>query len=550
MQILDPYTTYGWPLLVALAFALVLAQYAWRRRTMPGALPFIGMMACGSAWLAVSVLQTISTDFLVKVRWHQARDVVALLVASASLYFAVAYARLSKWQSPRTYLLLAAVPVVYALFNLTNEAHHLVWARVWVDTSGIIRDDLGPVKLIAASYGYLLVMLTWAILAWLFIRSPAHRGAVGMLLVAQIATRVAYVMHATSRGLVASLEPVILVSVLGYIIYFLAIFRLGGFDLVPSARGTAFARMSEGVLVLDDRNLIVEMNPMAETLLGAERANLIDRDAAGLRVISSDLVQAICATVGHVEVELETCVPRRSLAVTVSPLHYDGGRRNGRLVLLRDITEHKRAERRLEQRNSELEGIFQALPDLYFRLASDGVILDYRAGQAADLYLSPQEFVGRRMQDVLPPETGRLLDEARRETLTTQTVVSLEYSLPMAGGIRHFEARLLPLLSDQVILVVRNVTERKESDEALRRAYEDMERRVAERTVELQQANEALNLENIERQRAEVALRTLNATLGGAGQRPDAGVRRIVRSVGGGQHGSRACPNSWRLHWA
>ena len=226
------------------------------------------------------------------------------------------------------------------------------------------------------------------------------------------------------------------------------------------------------------------------------------------------MIQAIHATeVGQTEIDLDTGAARHSLAVTVSPLPYDGGRRRGRLVLLRDITEHKRAERELAQTNSELEGIFRALPDLYFRLSSDGTILDYRAGLTADLFLSPQMFLRKRMQDVLPPEPGRLLGEALQETLRTRAIIGWEYSLPIAGGVRFFEARLLPLLSDQAIIVVRNITERKESEVALQRAYAEMEGWVAERTVELQQANEALGQENAERQQAETALRMLNATL-------------------------------------
>ncbi len=530
----DAYTTYGWILLISLVFAVMLGQYAWRRRAIPGALPFVGMMVSGTTWIVAGVLEVASPGFAAKLFWGQIQSVTALLTATASFWFAVEYAHLSKFLTPRTRSLLAIIPAVYALLALTNDAHHLIWTRPTVDAGGMIHGASGPLLLIATIYGYLLVLLTWTILIWLFIRSPRHRGPVGMVLIAQVTTRGAYVLYVTNRNAAASLDLVISVATLGYLMYFLALFHFSGFDLVPTAWGTAIARMSDGMLVLDDRSRIAEINQTAQTMLGVGPSQLIDRDATELWAASPELIQAIRVTeVGYAEVELGTGVAQHSLAVTVSPLAYDGGRRRGRLVLVRDVTEHKRLERELEQTNSELEGIFHALPDLYFRLSSDGTILDYRAGQTADLYLPPQMFLRKRMQDVLPLETGRLLGEAL-ESLRTKTTVSLEYGLPMAGGAKIFEARLLPLPRDQAILVVRNVTERKESEFALQKAYAEMEGRVAARTVELRQANAALSQENAERQQAETALRMLNATLEERVADRTTRTCRIVRGGGGG----------------
>lgn len=54
----------------------------------------------------------------------------------------------------------------------------------------------------------------------------------------------------------------------------------------------------------------------------------------------------------------------------------------------------------------QLDAIFQAFPDLLFRLDSSGKILEYRAGNPSILYVSPDEFLGKRVQDVLPLEVS------------------------------------------------------------------------------------------------------------------------------------------------
>lgn len=125
-------------------------------------------------------------------------------------------------------------------------------------------------------------------------------------------------------------------------------------------------------------------------------------------------------------------------------------------------------------RGAELESVFEALPDLFFRLAPDGTILDYRA-RHDDLYIPPEHFLGKRMQDVLPPEVGALFAAHLRQQQRQGGPITFEYPLTMADGERHFEARLnrLPGLAD-VIVVVRDISERVLADRALRQAGEDL----------------------------------------------------------------------------
>lgn len=133
---------------------------------------------------------------------------------------------------------------------------------------------------------------------------------------------------------------------------------------------------------------------------------------------------------------------------------------------------HRGSKEELLRTTSELQAIFQALPDLYFRLDSEGTILDCRAGCAADLYTPPEALIGKRMSRARPAEVGRLFRGAILQVLKTNSLVTIEYSLPVANGEQLFEARLLPLLDKEIIVVVRNITERRRAEEALRKSEE------------------------------------------------------------------------------
>jgi PAS domain-containing protein len=66
----------------------------------------------------------------------------------------------------------------------------------------------------------------------------------------------------------------------------------------------------------------------------------------------------------------------------------------------------------LPSADEQLQAVFRAFPDLLFVLDRDGTILDYKAGDPSLLYLSPQDFMNRRMQDALPEEIGVRLSSA------------------------------------------------------------------------------------------------------------------------------------------
>jgi PAS domain S-box-containing protein len=124
----------------------------------------------------------------------------------------------------------------------------------------------------------------------------------------------------------------------------------------------------------------------------------------------------------------------------------------------------------LLQANSEMRAAFRAFPDLFFRLDTDGTILDYKAGITTDLYLPPEKLLGKRIQDIPLKGGGNKFHEAILQVQKTNSLVSIEYSLKMEERENFYEARLLPLFENQVIVIVRNITERKRAEEALRKS--------------------------------------------------------------------------------
>jgi PAS domain S-box-containing protein len=137
-----------------------------------------------------------------------------------------------------------------------------------------------------------------------------------------------------------------------------------------------------------------------------------------------------------------------------------------------DIAERKQVEAQLRQTTSNLQAVFEAFPDLQFRLDLDGTVLDYHAGSTTELYIPPEQFLGKKLQDILPKRVAVQVNNAIAQVMRTKSLVSVEYALPGPEGNLIFEARLLPLADQHIIAIVRDVTERKQAEAALRLSEE------------------------------------------------------------------------------
>jgi len=140
----------------------------------------------------------------------------------------------------------------------------------------------------------------------------------------------------------------------------------------------------------------------------------------------------------------------------------------------RDITERKLAERALLESNERNQAILRALPDLMFLQNKEGVFLDYYARDKQDLLMPAESFLGKNVREVLPAELAERTMEAFRLLEGSVDTQVLEYSLEIGDEKRHFEARIVSAEEDKVLTIVRNVTEAKRAEDALRASEEKL----------------------------------------------------------------------------
>ena len=132
------------------------------------------------------------------------------------------------------------------------------------------------------------------------------------------------------------------------------------------------------------------------------------------------------------------------------------------------MSQEKHTFDELNQEVARYRAMLDAVPDFIFRIDKEGNYLDFRAPRPEQLALPPDVIVGSNIRDLsLSPDMVQRAFTAIEAALETGEVQVFEYSLEMPDGWHEYEARLLACAPDEVIAIVRDVTERVRTEEAL-----------------------------------------------------------------------------------
>jgi len=150
------------------------------------------------------------------------------------------------------------------------------------------------------------------------------------------------------------------------------------------------------------------------------------------------------------------------------PLFNPDGSRKGLLVIGRDITPAREMEEKLRKTEETSRAILDALPDIVFTLDKEGRFLSYHSPEIGKLYLLPKDFLGKRIVEALPRNVVTPFMRAIKRVLESNKIQTFTYSLEINGKLGHFECRMVPKGKEEILAVVRDVTERWRYDRELR----------------------------------------------------------------------------------
>ncbi|MEA5448530.1 PAS domain S-box protein [Leptolyngbya sp. CCNP1308] len=164
------------------------------------------------------------------------------------------------------------------------------------------------------------------------------------------------------------------------------------------------------------------------------------------------------------------------------------------LFLVRDISERKqgeaerqRTELALQQNEAHQRALLKALPDLLVRLSKDGIYLEFAASPTFQVVGPLSDLVGTHVTESLPPVAAQQRLDAIAQALATKAIQFYEQDLSTTETFQIEEVRVVPYRDDEVLALVRDISDRKQAERQLEELNQSLAQQVVDRTAALEE---------------------------------------------------------------
>jgi len=362
------FSLYTLVLWISAFLSLLAALFAWNRRQTRGAKPLAVLLLCTGLWSWGQGNMVSSGNYTWQIVWLYFQWLFIVVIPVTFFLFALDYLDYKRWLTRRNIGFLMVIPAITYALVLTDSQHHLIWKYInQQELEGLIVIDAEWATgfWINVSYAYLLIVMTVGLLTWNIwkVRS-IYRKQTAMVILAflvPIATNIAELLHIAPTSVLDTTTIAFLAT--GFIILW-AIFGIKLFDIVPIARDTVIENMSDGVIVVDGSNRILDINQAARVFLDQPKRQVIGLYAHEAfpqwfeRVAVHEIPQTHPVTL-TIEEKIEG--KKVFVAVRISPLADKSNTQViGRVVTFRDVTEEKLAEVELARAKEAAESANRA----------------------------------------------------------------------------------------------------------------------------------------------------------------------------------------------
>lgn len=337
-------------LLAAAAVCMGLLFIAGRYRQTPGSGFFILFMLAMGAWTAMYALELGAVSLAGKRFWAQAQYLAIPYVPVAWLTFLLAYTGRGDWLTGRRLAALLVVPMTTSLLAVTNAGHGLVLRSTQIVTEGdfhILVRDFGGWFWFHTIYSYTLLAAGCLLIGISLNRTPQwYWGQRGLLLLSCLIPWIGNALYLAGVALpeTRGIDPTPFLFTLSVLLLGWAVFYGRLFDVIPIGHDAVIQSLPDGVIILDRRDRVVEINPAACRLIGESARHMVGRPA---RIVLGPFLHLVDhgreteEIMENTELELEE--GRGYFHIRIAPIRRHG-RLSGRLFVLQDTTKSKYAQ--------------------------------------------------------------------------------------------------------------------------------------------------------------------------------------------------------------
>ena len=468
------------PVILAFLISSVLFAYTWRYRHDKGIWAFISLLSGVAIWAFFYWLELASPSLAWNLSFSKLEYVGIVTIPPAWLLF-VSYYTEQGATLTKNWRLLVIEPVLVVALVWTNEYHRLIWDN-WAlnTTSPTPTTDLtyGILGWGNILYSYILFIMSLFLIVRVI---PQTNGLYRNQLLALIA---AFFMPWVGNALyISRISPYVDLSPIAFALSGLvvawAILRFKFLDVMPVAYKLLIQNLGDGILVLDEKYHLLDINQAARNLLNIHQPDVIGKPAVEVLAQWDSLLQKYAGQTtveDEITIDGETENPRH-LEVRLQSIYDKNQTIKARVVNLRDIT-HQREKENILRRHALL---FENITDAITFTRTDGTIYDCNQAHVTLFGYSRDEIIGKTPEVWHLPGNYQKIHQQILDGIDSEGRWTGEIPYIGKDGTKGIcEGVVIPLLDarNQIIGrigVLRDITQRKEAETLLRTAKEAAE---------------------------------------------------------------------------
>jgi PAS domain S-box-containing protein len=246
-----------------------------------------------------------------------------------------------------------------------------------------------------------------------------------------------------------------------------------------------------------------EANVSAGPITGGEQdlARRFFKDGRELKPEELPMQEAIVKDAEIRDSEIEVLLPsgkKITIMGSAIPLRDADGKARGCLASFMDITERKKAEEALRQSERKFKSLAENAPDVIMRFDTNLRVLYLNPQVESAIGIPAESFLGKTNEEMgMPPKLYELWNDMFHKAASSKQLQQAEFDISSPDGTRSFSLRIVPEFGEDGSLVSflgisHDITDIKKAEDELRKARDELEIRVHERTRELSTASEKL----------------------------------------------------------
>ena len=378
--------------ILSLAVSIGVGAYAWRRRTVAGAGAFALVAWSQAAWILGYILELTRGGLDAKIFWDNIQWIGTVAWPITFLVFTVQYTNRRVARAKYVLSILTFVGLMFLIAVFTDPWHGLIRRNARLvpgELTSVLVYDFTDVVWFMTFVFIGIMLLSLVLLTLSFFRPQRlYRAQVGIIMLGTTIPLIGISLSMAGIMFTPQRDSSPFTFAISNLVIAWGLFHYRLFDIVPVARDMVIEHMLDGVLVLDVRRRLMDLNPAAEKLLAGSASLLLGQPFANVLPNFPGLPhQTQAEHVTRKECVLLRDGEPRYFDVSISPLHNRFGSLTGHLILMHDITNRKHSEAALQQANqTALEAKEAALEAQ--RVAEDAQRASESANQAKSMFLA------------------------------------------------------------------------------------------------------------------------------------------------------------------